>query len=78
MTTAAQAAQNTELSPATDYRDLLNPIPNALTVLKSNDERLARSRANETLSEDRSPRVKLKPSPALATENLKGKAKVNT
>ena len=50
VTTAAQAApaQNTELSPATDYRDLLNPIPNALPVLKSDDARLARSRANET------------------------------
>jgi hypothetical protein len=49
VTTAAQAApaQNTELSPATSYRDLLDPIPNALPVLKADDERLAHSRANE-------------------------------
>ena len=41
--TAAQAspAQTTELAPATSYSDLLDPIPNALTVLKAHDARLA-------------------------------------
>src|SRR5690348_12949833 len=43
MTTAAQAApaQQTELAPATSYRDLLNPISNALPILRADDERLA-------------------------------------
>lgn len=46
MTAAAQAApaQNTELSPAMSYRDLLNPIPNAVPLLQADDARLARER----------------------------------
>jgi hypothetical protein len=38
--TAAQAAtpeQKTEMTPATSYRDLLDPVPNALSALKADD-----------------------------------------
>jgi hypothetical protein len=38
--TAAQAAmpeQTTEMAPATSYRDLLDPVPNALSALKADD-----------------------------------------
>jgi hypothetical protein len=44
ISTGAQTAptQNTELSPATSYRDLLNPISNALPMLKADDERGSR------------------------------------
>jgi hypothetical protein len=38
--TAAQAAtpgQQTELAPASSYRDLLDPIPNPLAALKADD-----------------------------------------
>lgn len=47
--TAAQAApaQATELAPAATYRDLLDPIPNALTVLKADDARLAETQAGD-------------------------------
>lgn len=38
---AATLAQQTELAPAANYKDLLDPIPNALAVLKADDERLA-------------------------------------
>jgi hypothetical protein len=34
-TTQATPARNTELAPATTYRDLLNPVPNALSALKA-------------------------------------------
>jgi len=46
--TAAQAArvQAMEPSPATSYRDLLDPIPNALPLLKVGDARLATAPAN--------------------------------
>ena len=47
MTAATQTAQSTEVSPATSYRDLLDPIPNALPKLKADDARLARTPANE-------------------------------
>jgi hypothetical protein len=48
--TGAQAApaQPTELAPATSYRDLLDPVPNALPMLKADDARLAqKSTADE-------------------------------
>jgi hypothetical protein len=38
---AATPAQQTEVAPAANYKDLLNPVPNALAVLKSDDERRA-------------------------------------
>jgi hypothetical protein len=49
--TSAQAApaQSVEPAAATSYRDLLDPIPNALPLLKADDARLAKSRANETV-----------------------------
>ena len=47
--TAAQAAptQTTEPAQATSYRDLLDPIPNALPQLKADDARLAQKPAQE-------------------------------
>jgi hypothetical protein len=49
MTAAAQAtpAQNTELAPPTSYRALLDPIANAVPVLKADDARLAQRSAEE-------------------------------
>jgi len=49
MTSATQAAppQTTELAPATSYRDLLNPIPNAVPILRADDQRLARRQSTE-------------------------------
>jgi hypothetical protein len=35
---AATAGQETGFAPATSYRELLDPIPNAATVLKAADE----------------------------------------
>jgi hypothetical protein len=48
--TAAQAtpARGPELPQATSYRDLLDPIPNALPLLKADDERLAQSGGTKT------------------------------
>ena len=48
--TAAQAApaREPELPPATSYRDLLDPIPNALPLLKADDQRMAQSGATRT------------------------------
>jgi hypothetical protein len=46
-TTQATPAQNTELAPATTYRDLLNPVPNALSALIADNARLSRDQANE-------------------------------
>jgi hypothetical protein len=43
-TTQATPAQNTELAPAT-YRDLLNPVPNALSTLEADNARLSRDQA---------------------------------
>jgi hypothetical protein len=44
----AAPAASTELAPATSYRDLLDPIPDALPALKADDARLAqKSTANE-------------------------------
>jgi hypothetical protein len=34
---AAAPAQTTETAPATSYRDLLDPVPNALAQLKADD-----------------------------------------
>ena len=36
---AATGAQGTAQSPATGYRELLNPVPNAAAVLKADDAR---------------------------------------
>jgi hypothetical protein len=47
MTATTQAAQSTEVSPATSYRDLLDPISNALPKLKADDAQFARAPANE-------------------------------
>jgi hypothetical protein len=44
---AATPAQ-TELSPAASYRDLLEPVPNAVAVLKSDDARAADKAVGET------------------------------
>ena len=43
--TAAQAApvSGSELPQATSYRDLLDPIPNAVPLLKADDARLAQT-----------------------------------
>ena len=48
--TAAQAApaRGSELPRATSYRDLLDPIPNALPLLKADDQRLAQSGTTRT------------------------------
>jgi hypothetical protein len=48
--TAAQAApaRGPELPGATSYRDLLDPIPNALPLLKADDQRLAQSGSTRT------------------------------
>lgn len=38
---AAVPAPASELAPATNYRDLLDPVPNALSALKAADTRVA-------------------------------------
>ena len=43
---AAAPAATVGLEPAATYRDLLEPIPNALTLLKSEDTRGTDTRAN--------------------------------
>jgi hypothetical protein len=43
----AVPAQTSELAPATSYRDLLDPIPNALPLLKAEDAQLTQSSAEE-------------------------------
>jgi hypothetical protein len=47
---AAQAApaRAPELPQATGYRDLLDPIPNALPLLKADDQRMAQNEATRT------------------------------
>jgi len=46
---AAQApARAPELPQATGYRDLLDPIPNALPLLKADDQRMAQNGATRT------------------------------
>jgi hypothetical protein len=47
--TSAQAApaQTTEPAQATSYRELLDPIPNALPLLKADDARLAQTPVQE-------------------------------
>jgi len=42
----AQAAPDQTLSPASSYRDLLDPIPNALPKLKADDEATQARRQN--------------------------------
>ena len=44
-------AQPTGLAPASNYRDLLDPIPNALPLLKADDARLARRPATEQVAQ---------------------------
>jgi hypothetical protein len=44
---AATEATTTGLQPAATYRDLLEPIPNALALLKTEDTQGATTRANE-------------------------------
>jgi hypothetical protein len=48
--TAAQAApvSGSEFPQATSYRDLLDPIPNAVPLLKADDARLAQTGAVRT------------------------------
>jgi hypothetical protein len=51
--TAAGGAQaavpaQTELAPAASYRDLLQPVPNAVAALKTDDERAAEKAVGET------------------------------
>ena len=38
----AATAPAAQLQPATSYRDLLEPVPNAVALLRADDERLAR------------------------------------
>jgi len=50
--TAAQAAapdQKTEMAPAASYRDLLDPVPNALSALRADDAK--RSEAKTELAQ---------------------------
>ena len=50
MTVAAQAAtpaQNSELAPATSYRDLLDPVPNPVPALRADDARQSQRSAEE-------------------------------
>ena len=49
--TAAQAAipvQNSSLTAAASYRDLLNPVPDALTALRADNGRVGQSGTFET------------------------------
>ena len=39
----AATASAAQLQPATSYRDLLEPVPNAVALLRADDERLART-----------------------------------
>jgi hypothetical protein len=41
MASAQAAPAQPEFAPATSYRDLLDPVPNAVPVLKADDARLA-------------------------------------
>jgi hypothetical protein len=43
---AATAAAVTELPPAASYRDLLEPVPNALALLKTEDSQRPATSAN--------------------------------
>lgn len=47
--TAAHATASTQsqLAPATSYRDLLVPVPNAVAALQADDARLTQSSASE-------------------------------
>jgi hypothetical protein len=49
MTVVAQAtpAQNSELAPATSYRDLLDPVPNAVPALRASDAQQSQRSAEE-------------------------------
>lgn len=43
MAAAPAVASTSERAPATNYRELLDPVPNALSALKADDARLAGS-----------------------------------
>jgi hypothetical protein len=43
---AGAAAQSTELAPATSYRELLDPVPNALAALLADEAQHAKARAS--------------------------------
>jgi hypothetical protein len=43
----ATAPIQSEFAPATSYRDLLAPIPNAVAALKADDARLAQTSASD-------------------------------
>lgn len=47
---AAAPVQQSEIAPATSYRDLLDPVPNALSALKADDARLAESQGTQDQS----------------------------
>src|SRR5271163_4128230 len=47
---AAAPVQQTEIVPVTSYRDLLDPVPNALSALKADDARLAESQGMQDQS----------------------------
>ena len=47
---AAAPVQQSEIAPATSYRDLLDPVPNALSALKADDARLAESQGTQNQS----------------------------
>jgi hypothetical protein len=42
----AMTPQGTELAPAASYADLLQPVPNAVALLKDDDARLAQTPAS--------------------------------
>src|ERR1700733_12967795 len=44
---AAAPVQQSEIAPATSYRDLLDPVPNALSALKADDARRAESQGTQ-------------------------------
>jgi hypothetical protein len=46
VTAAHAAAPATEMTQATSYRDLLDPVPNAVAALKADDARLAEKPAS--------------------------------
>ena len=43
---AAAPAQSTEAAPAASYRELLDPVPNALAALMADEGQHAKARAN--------------------------------
>jgi len=49
--TAAQAAAPAQTTEPTSYRDLLNPVPNAVAALKADEARMAEQRPAEATNE---------------------------